>query len=250
MIKALIVECKKSRYRKLWIIVAALIGAQLLWELYSFRNMDTYDLAQGWLACLYHFPVLNAIFMPVITAVIASKLSDIEHKGQTLKLLETVMPAARLFDAKLLCGAFYVLSVILLQIGVMLLTGYVKGFTGPAPLNQMGYYLLFTFCVTVTLLLLQQILSLLFSNQMVSLTIGLLGGFVGLFSMYLPPWFSKLTPWGYYGVLMLTGMDWERETRIVTYYWSEIDWTGFLILVSAFLVIYCVGRILFVRKEM
>ncbi len=154
MIKASIVECKKSRYRKLWIIVAALIGVQLLWELYSFRNMDTYDLAQGWLACLYHFPVLNAIFMPVITAVIASKLSDIEHKGQTLKLLETVMPAARLFDAKLMFGTFYVLSVILLQIGIMLLTGYVKGFAGPAPLKQMGYYLLFTFCVTVTLLLL------------------------------------------------------------------------------------------------
>ena len=192
MIRALSVEFRKTRYRKIWMIVAALIGFQFLWAFWGFWDMDVHDLQQGWMTCLYQFPVLNAIMMPVITAVIASKLSDVEHKGQTFRLLETLIPAGRLFNAKFLCGAFYILSVTLLQLATILLLGYFAGFTGPVPLAQMGYHLFFTFCVSITLLLLQQVLSLLFVNQMVSLSVGLIGGFAGLFTMYLPQQFQCL----------------------------------------------------------
>lgn len=250
MRKALSVEFRKVRYKKIWMIAGALIGFQLLWLLWNLRRMDAQALNRGWMVCLYQLPVLNAIFMPVLTAVVASRLSDAEHRGRTFKLLGTVMPTGRLFDAKYLCGSFYILSVSLLQLGVLLLTGYVKGFAGPVPMTRMGYQLLFTLCASLTLLLFQQILSLLFVNQLIPLAAGLLGGFAGLFMMYLPEEFSKLTIWGYYGVLMLVGINWDRQTRIVDYYWREPDWTGFILLAAMFLVIYITGRILFTRKEM
>ena len=248
--KALAMEFHKIRRRKVGLIVAALIGVQILWALATFRYMNARDLKQGWLCCLYQFPLLNAIMMPVIAAVVASRLSDVEHKGQTLKLLETVMPTGQLFDVKFLCGTVYMVVTAVLQLLVILIIGYTKGFEGTVPWTMLAYHLLFTVAVSLTILLLQQVLSLLFVNQTLPLSVGLIGGFAGLFVMFFPQWMGKFILWGYYGVLMFVGMDWDRATRICDYYWAPIDWPGFIALSMMFCAIYVIGRALFVQKEM
>lgn len=229
--------------------VAVLIGVQALWALWAFRSANASDLKQGWMGCLYQFPMLNAVMMPVLAAVTASRLCDTEHKGHMLKLLETVMPAGRLFDAKLLCGAVYMLTAPVLQLLLILVIGQVKGFEGEVPVEMMGYYLLFTAAVNLTIFLFQQVLSLLFVNQMVPLSIGLTGGLFGLFILFFPLWLEKLLPWGYYGAMAVVGMDWNRTTRVTKYYWTSADWGGFAALAAMFCVIYLIGRLLFIRKE-
>lgn len=250
MINALAMEFYKTRRRGVWLVVAVLMAVQLMWALWALRNLDAHRLAHGWMLCLYQFPLLNSIMMPVIAAVMASRLSDIEHKGQTLKLLGTIMPAGRIFDAKFLCGAAYMLAAVLLQLSVIVLAGRIKQFGGDAPLPELGYYLLFTAAVSLTILLLQQVLSLLFANQMVPLTIGLIGGLSGLFILFFPQSMQQFILTGYYGVLMLAGMDWDKETRIADYYWLPVNWAGFASIIVIFFVIYAVGRTLFMRKEM
>jgi hypothetical protein len=248
--KALAMEFYKTRRRKVWLIIAALIIVQLAWMMFGFRDMDAHDLQQAWRFSLYLYPILNSIMMPVIAAVVASRLSDVEHKGQALKLLKTVMPAGRLFDAKFLCGAIYMLATVVVQVLVILIVGQGKGFEGETPIQMLGYYLLFTTAANLTILVLQQALSLLLINQMISLTIGLLGGFAGLFMLYLPSNIAQFIPWGYYGVLMLVDMDWDITSRIVDYYWAPINWTGLTVLFGMFCAIYFIGRTLFVRKEL
>jgi len=211
--------------------------------------MDAHDLAQGWLFFLYQFPLLNSIMMPVIAAVVASRICDIEHKGQTIKLLNTLMPPQRLFAAKFLCGATYMLAASILQLVVIIAVGYIIGFKGNPPLDKLLYYLLFTTAVNLTVLLLQQVLSLQFKNQMVPLSVGIIGSFAGLFILYFPPSFARFILWGYYGVLMLVGMDWDRVTRITDFYYIPVNWAGFIILAVIFSAIYIIGRTLFMRKE-
>lgn len=249
MREALIIEFQKIRRRKVWVIVTALILIELLWALWGARRMDAHDLSQGWMYFLYQFPLLNSILMPVIAAVVASRLCDIEHKGQTLKLLKTLMPVGRLFSAKFLCGSLYMFAVVLLQIFVMVTVGKLLGFGGNIPIEKIFYYFLFTTAVNLTILLLQQILSLLFLNQMVPLTVGILGSFAGLFMMYFPQSLERFLLWGYYGVLMFVGMDWDRATRIMNFYYAPVDWVGFITLDFAFFLIFIIGRALFVRKE-
>jgi hypothetical protein len=250
MMQALAMEFYKTRRRGVWLIIAALIGVQLVWALWSLKNMNALKLQQGWMYILYQFPLLNSVMMPVAAAVVASRLSDVEHKGQTFRLLETVMPAGRLFTAKFLCGAVFLLAAVALQVAVMVIAGHVKGFAGGAPVLMLAYYFLFTAGVSLTILLLQQILSLLFVNQMVPLSVGLIGGFIGFFLLYFPQNLGKFILWGYYGVLMFVGMDWDPATRISSFYWVPVDWTGFLALAVMFCVLYAAGRTLFVRKEM
>jgi hypothetical protein len=223
---------------------------QILWSLWGVGRMDAHDLSQGWMFFLYQFPLLNSIMMPVIAAVVASRLCDIEHKGQALKLLETVMPSGHLFSAKFICGALYMISAVLMQLIVIVIVGYAFGFEGNPPIDKLFYYFFFTTAVNLTILLLQQVLSLLILNQMVPLAVGIIGSFAGLFIMYFPQNLGRLILWGYYGVLMFVGMNWDRASRITDFYYAPIDWPGLLILAGMFCAIYIVGRALFVRKEM
>lgn len=249
MMKTIYLEFYKTRRKKIWLIVFALIAMQLAWSLLALRNMDEHKLKQGWMFCLYQFPLLNSIMMPVIAAVVASRLSDVEHKGNTFKLLETVMPPGRLFDAKFLCGVFYMFLAVILQVITIALIGHFKGFKGNFPISMFAYYMLFTMCLNMTILLLQQVLSLVFINQMIPLTIGIFGSFAGLFIMFFPSNIAKLILWGYYGVLMFVGMDWDPASRISDFYWVSIDWPGFIALAAMFFIIYTTGRTLFIRKD-
>ncbi|MDK2942605.1 MAG: lantibiotic transport system permease protein [Acetobacterium sp.] len=86
-------------------------------------------------------------------------------------------------------------------------------------------------------------------NQMVPMTLGLVGGFIGLFSMFLPQSFQKLVLWSYYGVLMQVGMNWDEVTRVADFYWKGTDWSGLGLILVFFVLIYGISRILFVRRE-
>ncbi|MEA4895279.1 MAG: ABC transporter permease, partial [Oscillospiraceae bacterium] len=198
--KALSTEFQKIRHHKVWLVVAAILFVQLLWEFWAFHGSTNRDLSQGWLYCLYQFPLLNSIMMPVVAAVVASRLCDVEHKGNTFKLLETVIPSGKLFDSKFVCGATYLILASLIQVIMIILLGKLKNFTGDLPYALLGLYFLFTSAVNLAILLLQQVLSLLFVNQMAALSVGLLGGLCGLFIMFFPTWLEKLVLWGYYGV--------------------------------------------------
>ena len=243
-------EFEKIRHKKVWWIVAALVLVQGIWSLWSAGRMDAQELKQGWMFFLYQFPLLNSIMMPILAAVVASRLSDNEHKGHTFKLLYTVMPAGRLFDAKFLCGALHMLAAGLLQLILMVSMGYLRGFAENPPLERLLTYLLFTTAVNLALLTLQQSLSLLIVNQLVPLTVGLMGGLGGLFIMFFPPIWERFLLWGYYGVLMLVGMNWDSTTRISSFYYAPADWGSFLTLLLMSGILYAVGRTLFVRKEM
>jgi len=247
--RAIYSEIQKARRTKTWLAVSVLLAVQIAWAAWGTGNMNADDLRQGWLLCLYQFPLLNSIMMPVIIAVIASRLGEVEHKGHALKQLETMMPAWRLFDAKFLCGSAYVLVAIILQCLVVVVIGCTRGFEGPPPLALLGSYLGSTLAVSLTLLLLEQTLSLLFNNQAISLAVGLIGGFAGFFALYLPESIHKFIPWSYYGLLMQVRMNWNRATHVTRFYTLPLDWSSLTVVLVVFGAAYIAGHVVFGRKE-
>lgn len=135
---ALRLEFFKTKRRGLWMIVGALILCEMAWLLWAFRNPDAEDLRLGWMLLLYNIPLLNGIIFPLIAAVLASRLADLEHKSGSLKLLETVQSPRALFTAKYLCGAAYVLAVNLIESAVLLGMGAFYGFKGLRRCGLMG----------------------------------------------------------------------------------------------------------------
>lgn len=212
-------EFKKTKRRGLWSVLAVLLFLIVSWMAYN-MNDDRY-LDFGWLMTLYDAPLLNAILIPTAIAVFASRIIDMEHKGNTWKLLETMQSKFDIYIAKVLYGLIGILIFSALEVVLLLLIGNGIGFYG-AP-DAWAYLLFFvqTFVITFNLFLLQMIISLLFHNQAVALCIGLCGSMAGLFLMYIPQWplLRCIIPWGHYGATMFVGMDWNKETRIMGFYY-------------------------------
>lgn len=211
--KALGLEFYKCRRRKIFLVGLALLAAQLLWIAVSLRRMDASDLRQGWLWLLYYLTMIDSFMLPMTVAVIASRNCEMEHKGSTLKSLETLTTP------------------------------------GGMPYEAFGCFTLISWLVSMMLYTLQQGLSLRFANQALPLIIGLAGSFLGLMALFFPMEVQRLLPWSYYGLFALVGMDWDAATLVSTFYWREPQMLDAALFMLWFLVFFVVGRTLFVRKE-
>ena len=82
-------EFQKIKRKKIGLTMAAFMGILFAWLFWATSNPTERELHQGWLAHLQTQPLLCAIMMPTIMSVLASRLADIEHKGNTYKQLKT-----------------------------------------------------------------------------------------------------------------------------------------------------------------
>lgn len=242
-------EFYKARRKHYWLIVAAMSGMQALWLIWAFRRIDARDLVQGYLESLYQFTMLNSIVLPVMTAVLVSRLCDIEHKGSALKVLFTMQPSGTLFDAKFLCAGIHLAAAVGFQIAVILLMGHVKGFGSPTPTEDFVLYFGSQLLCSLFLALFLQILALRHVNQFIPLAAGLITGFLGLMAMFFPAWVMRLVPSAYYGLLSTVHMDWDRAAGIVTYYRAPFPVADCALLTTALVILYWFGRKSFVKRE-
>lgn len=243
-------EFKKIKRRKIGLTMAALTGVQFVWILWATHNPDEKELAQGWLDLLYILPLLNVIMMPTIMSVLASRLSDLEHKGNTYKQLRTLRRPGTLYDAKVLCGLLFTAAISIIQILFLLTLGYRYHYTGHPNLHYYALTLVLEFACCFSLYLLQLNLSLLFFNQMIPLVAGLCGSLLGLILMYIKMY--SFLPWGGFLSCSLVGMDWDPESRIITYFYREhstVELAAIGIVFIWIIIFYTTGRIAFSRKE-
>lgn len=213
-------EFQKAKRRGILPVLSALWlvqSAYLAWGLDGDEK-----LANGWLIALYNLPLINAIMLPTVVAVLASRLIDNEHKENTWKLLETMQSKKSLFFTKTLAGFSYILLFCVMQLISVFLIGTCCDFGGTPDLWAYGFYFLQTILVSFILYLIQMLLSFAFSNQAVALSIGLGGSMIGLFIALLPrSILYEIIPWGLYGATMFVGMNWDPITRYTEFYYTE-----------------------------
>ena len=250
-----LLKCEYMKTRRRYVLLTAIVTTALLlvWTCHGNHNEDV--IRMGWMAYLYQMPLANAIFLPLLSIVVSSRLCDIEHKGVMLKQLATVTERGKLYDVKFIYGFAIVLLCTLISWCGLIAYGYYKGFGGDVPIKLYLLYLLFTIAPTLAVYIFQHIMSLCFNNQSVTFFTGVIGTFCGVFSMFLPqfPWLRRIFIWGYYGVLQFVGMfDWTQADKYKFAHFDvmEIDWVFFGVLLAACVVMYILGRMLFKRKEL
>ena len=92
-------ELQKAHRRHDLALCLLIPGIVVLW-VGGLAPTDPEELANGYSALLYSLPVIEAILMPVMMAVLASRLWDMEIKGNTAKLLYTLQSRRSLFSGK------------------------------------------------------------------------------------------------------------------------------------------------------
>lgn len=247
--KLLGLEFFKCRRRKIPLVCAAVLGAQLFWFGATLSRRSPSELAQGWQMLFYNLSAVDAILLPVAVAVIASRNGEIEHTGCTFKLLETMVPPGRLYRTKLAWGALVLAAMLVLRCVLFLLLGRVFHFPEEVPWGPAAGFTALSWAVSVMIYMLQQGLSLRFANQAAALVCGIFGGFAGLMSLLFPVFVQRCAPWGYYGLMSLVGMNWEESTHVTTFFWRTPEPLDIGLLCLWLGIFFCAGRRMFVRKE-
>lgn len=242
-------EFFKCRRRKIFLVGLALIAAQLLWMSVTIMRGDADDYRQGWQWLLYNLALIDSFMLPLATAVICSRNCEIEHKGSTLKILETLTTPGKIYNAKLLWGAIVLAILMLIRSALFLGVGYYEAFPGTMPYRTFAVFTFVSWIVSLMLYTLQQGLSLRFANQAVPLVIGIAGSFLGLMGLFIPSAVQRLLPWSYYGLFSLVTMQWDEATRYTEYFWRAPEPLDIALFICWSLVFFIVGRTLFVRKE-
>src|SRR5699024_5759095 len=67
--KLLKLEFFKCRRRKIVLVCAAVLAAELLWFGMYLTRQDAEDLVEGWMMLFYNLALIDAIFLPISVAV-------------------------------------------------------------------------------------------------------------------------------------------------------------------------------------
>ncbi len=253
MIKLIKCEFMKTRRRYVFLTALTVTAAMLAWIYPRHQSADLIRL--GWMANLYELPLINSIFMPLLSIIVSSRLCDIEHKGVMLKQLAVTKKRSQIYDAKLIYGLIIMIFCLILSWGMTITFGYIAGFEGEVPIRLYLLYFLFTATPTIAVYILQHTLSLCFKNQGVTFFSGTIGTFLGALSLFFPqlPWLRRILVWGYYGALSFVGLfGWTKENRYKQAHFEVmgIDRNSFIILLFICIAMYIIGREIFKRKEL
>lgn len=248
--KQFLCECKKTK-GKLLSILLPVLAIILLWIFWLVRSPDEELRQNGYTHMLTNLLTLNSIFLSVTLAVMASRLMDMENKGNTYKLLCTLQKKSSIFSAKLLLSLCHLILFFILETAGAYAIGQLAGFTEsfflPDYIQLQGIGLL----TSALLFILQMFFSLRFENQLYPLFIGLIGSFVGLFSLFFPSGsiFSYLCPWSYYTLGGSHIMLYDETAKRVSFLRIPFDKTGLFILLAALILAYFAVRRYFLRKD-
>lgn len=208
--------------------VAALSSASLFSG--SVRETFNDPTAQPWAGLLLSYTLMAAMTSPILTSVLASRQTDIEHSGVGWTLAATAgRPPGMLCRAKLAALAILLLPAVFIQTLLVVSFGCLAGIQVPIDASPWISYTALLYLVDVAFCALHIWLAARVENQLISVGVGMLGAFLAVFSLLMPPSVSKVIPWGYYAVISGAGQLDGNVTYIATPYGWVV---GFLIIVA------------------
>jgi hypothetical protein len=209
--------------------VAALSSASL----FSGSTRDTFDdpAATPWAALLLTYTMMAAMTSPILTAVLASRQTDIEHSGSGWTLAATAgLTPGVLCRAKLATLGVILFPTVVLQSLLVIAAGRLAGIRVPLELGPWTGYTILLFLVDTAFCSLHIWLAATVENQLVSVGVGVLGAFLAVFMLLVPGMIARFIPWGYYAVISNA----SQHDGGVTYTSPPYPWVaGFLLLVGA-----------------
>lgn len=243
------VEFKKAHHMKMYLMPVIFFLILFAVFLNVYHGGTSEQKLNGYADLFYELPLFNCILMPVLLAMLSSRLCDMEIKGQTFKLLYTLEEKKSFYDAKYLHEALYLL-IFGLEEGLLFpVIGKTCGFTGELPIGLVCRHIGVTLAAGAVVLTLSHVLSLLSENQILPLVVGILGSFLGLFSMFFPTAVARCILWGYFGAFPIYGMNYDTATRSCSYYRVAFSSGFFIFFVLFGIAFYMLCRHIFLKKE-
>lgn len=197
----------------------------------SFNDPD----AMPWAALMTTYTLMAAMTSPILAAVLASRQTDIEHSGVGWTLASTAgYSPGTLCRAKLVALSTVMLPAVAAQSLLVIAIGLIAGIRVPLdPGPWLGYTALL-FLINVAFLALHIWLAAVVENQLICVGIGMLGAFLGVFTLLTSATVARLIPWGYYAMISPVAQQGDSLVYVIPPYgWIAV----FLMLVGAVFVL-------------
>lgn len=231
-----LLEFKKSKRKSTLLLILVVILINLCYLFIGTKKSDIAGIPQPWEAILFYIPLINSLFLSVLMAVLASRSMDLEHKGGTWNLLQTMQSKSSIFLGKILYGLFWLIAFGVLEMAATIVLAKCMGFPELPPIRGVMLTISSEIIGGMVIYQLQLILSLCFSGQFAALSINLCGTLAGFFLMYVDD--RILTPWSLMGALRVLNMDYQQGDAYSTYTWNTVPFFYWLIA-----VLYLVGTL-------
>ena len=193
MMRSLRAEWQKAKRRHDLLACLLLPLAVLLWAWYAAPDGSD-SMASGYHALLYSVPIMNTVLLPIGMAMLASRLWDVEVKGNFPKLLYTLQSRQSLFAAKSLLGAGEIFLIVLLELLGIVCLALRNGYQDTPSAGQLLYLFLCTGTVSLMLFFSELMLTVLLANPLPALCTGIAGALIGLFAAFMPRFSAILSP--------------------------------------------------------
>jgi len=247
--KVLALEFYKLRRKRIVVMMTLFLAMELIW---TFMSMSVYMSRDAdnvsWLSIIVMAASINGLFLPIMSAIAVSRISDMEHKGNTWKLLiSTSVDRGSLYWAKYICANTLLLYYLLLQAAAIAAFGMVNGFAGPPPLLLLLPFIGGAALANLAVTALQQWVSLAIKNQAFALCLGMLGGFIGMTAGLFPAFVRRLFVWSYYFELSPVGIAYNGQAAEYTLQQAGAGLIAGILLMTV--IFYVAGVIHVTRQE-
>ena len=201
----------------------------------SFTELSHDPHAMPWARLLLTTGFFNAMVGPILVSVLASRQTDIEHTGSGWNLAAASgLTPGTLCRAKLAALSLLIVPAVTVQsLGIIMLARF-RGLSVALDVGPWATYTTLLICVDLAMCSYFLWLAAVVENQMIVMSTGLLSGFIGIFTLLVPPEIVRWTPWGYYALITPAAMSATAHSQPdVTYIDVPAGWiAGFLILTA------------------
>lgn len=249
--KAISLELYKLRHKHLFLMVILFLIVEIGWafmvtNMSITRNPDN----AGWEPLIAMLSSMNGLFLPILSAICVSRICDMEHKGNTWKLLLSIsVRRGELYAAKYVSAVIIMLWACTFQVLAIIAFGIIQGFEMPVPLVLLIQFLGGTALTTMFIIGLQQWVSMAVKNQAFALSLGMVGGFIGVVADLLPSGVRRIFVWSYYtGLSPITQSYTSEKMQFIVRDMSSLL-PVMMVLVVAGIAIYLAGSIHVSRQE-
>lgn len=166
----------------------------------------------GGIIKLYQVFDNNAVFKivtaPVILASLASMAVQLENRHKMWKVLQNSgVDYYSVYTVKFIYIYLCYLASQIIEWGIILFLVNIHGFTVRISLGRMGLFAISMALVSAVVLLLHYILSLKWTNQLISLSIALVGSLIGIIVLLVSRTFVHIWIYSWYGLLISVDME-------------------------------------------
>lgn len=240
MIQVLRLEFRKMRRLRVLPILLTMVAAVVALSsisLFSPSSQEGFEdpASTPWAGLLLGYTMMAAMTSPILMAVLASRQTDIEHTGGGWFLSQVAgFAPGQLLRAKFASLSLLVVGAVALQSLAIIGLGIAAGIRVPLDLSPWMTYTGLLILVNIAFLALHLWLAATVENQLVGVGLGMVGAFISVFLLLVPPIYARFLPWGYYATISQVGTDGQGIIFVTPpYLWIA----GFLILVAALFTI-------------